>query len=494
MDDAATDDPGPLSATELRAVFHSVNDAIFVHDRAGNILDVNRAAVDMYGYSREELRNGDVESISSGEPPYTQENALERLERVVDGETQTFEWQDRDSDGNVSWAEVSLSPAVVDDEIRVLAIVRDIDDRKEAERRFQTLIDNLPGIVYRCRNELGWPMLFVGGQSEELTGYDAETIESGHVSWGEDIVHRDDRDRLQEDVESAIAADEPFEFTYRIRTVDGETRWVWERGQRVDMPRRSAGILEGFITDITDRREYERKLEDQRDNLDVLNQVVRHDIRNDMTVVRGRANLLEEHIEEAGRDDLEAVQEATENAIELTKTARDLSETMLRTEEDIEPVSLSHHLRSPIEKVRSKFEDATVTIENPIPDVQVRGNELLEAVFRNIIQNAIVHNDKAVPKVHISTVLEADSVTVAVADNGPGVPDDRKEEIFGKGEKGLDSSGAGIGLYLVRTLVEQYGGDVRVEDRVKGPESSQPKSDDSDAEGAVFVVELPVVA
>jgi signal transduction histidine kinase len=69
-------------------------------------------------------------------------------------------------------------------------------------------------------------------------------------------------------------------------------------------------------------------------------------------------------------------------------------------------------------------------------------------------------------------------VVVRVADNGPGVPDDRKEAVFGRGEKGLRSTGTGLGLYLVDTLVDSYGGRVRVED--------------NDPEGAVFVVELPL--
>ncbi|MEF8881672.1 MAG: PAS domain S-box protein [Halapricum sp.] len=479
MDDSsATDDAGILSATELRAVVHSVNDAIFVHDKEGNVIDVNQAAADRYGYTRAELRGGTIATISSGVPPYTHENAIERIERAVEGDIQRFEWQGQDSDGNVFWVDVSLSRTVVDDEIRILAIVRDINDQKEAERRFQTLIDNLPGIVYRCRNEPGWPMLFVGGRSEYMTGYSTDTIESGDVSWGDDIVNPDDRNRLQEEVQSAIAADEPFEFTYRIRTADGEDRWVWERGQQVEVPQRSATILEGFITDVTDRKQYERQLEAQRDNLEILNQVVRHDIRNDMTVIRGRAHLLEEHVEEGAQSDLRAIQDATESAIELTTTARDLSETTLSTVEDVEPVRLPSHLRASIETARSKFDNATVTVEDPIPDLRVRGNDLLEAVFRNLIQNGIVHNDKEVPVVSVSTALEAETVRVTITDNGRGIPEDEKETIFGKGEKGLDSSGAGIGLYLVQTLVDQYGGAVRVED--------------NEPEGSVFIVELPV--
>jgi signal transduction histidine kinase len=79
--------------------------------------------------------------------------------------------------------------------------------------------------------------------------------------------------------------------------------------------------------------------------------------------------------------------------------------------------------------------------------------------------------------VTVSTLERNDVVVVQIADNGPGVPDEQKNAIFGRGEKGLESEGTGIGLYLVETLVEDYGGDVWV--------------DDADSGGAVFSVELP---
>jgi len=98
-------------------------------------------------------------------------------------------------------------------------------------------------------------------------------------------------------------------------------------------------------------------------------------------------------------------------------------------------------------------------------------------VFRNLLRNAIEHNDTTPPEVTVSAIVEGELVTVEIADNGPGVLDDRKDEIFGKGERGLESGGAGVGLYLVRSLVESYGGRAWVED--------------NDPKGAVFVLELP---
>ncbi|MFW6045361.1 MAG: ATP-binding protein, partial [Natronomonas sp.] len=259
-------------------------------------------------------------------------------------------------------------------------------------------------------------------------------------------------------------------------TIGEKPRYFSMRTEPINEKSRGTTIV---LRDVTELKEYERQLQEQRDNLELLNQVVRHDIRNDMTVVRGRANLLEKYIEREDEawDDLQAIQKSTDDAIELTKTARDLAETMLSTEADVEAVSLDQHLDSVIENARSTYDNVIIIVEEEEPDARVVGDELLEAVFRNLVQNAVVHNDKDTPEIHISTTLDEGTVTVVVADNGPGIPDEQKEEIFGKGEKGLDSSGAGSGLYLVRTVVEQYDGDVWIED--------------NDPEGSAFVVELP---
>lgn len=475
-DDSTGEKSTQLSPTELQTVYHSVNDAIFVHDESGDIIDVNQAAAEMYGYSRAELREANIESISSGEPPYTQANARENVEQAIDGESQTFQWQGQDSEGNVFWEEVSLSRAVVDGENRILAIVRDIDDRKQAERRFQTLIDNLPGIVYRCRNEPGWPMVFVGGQCNELTGYSTEAFESGTVSWGEDVIHSDERERIQQEVEQALTADEPFEITYRIRTADGEIRWVWERGRQVEVPRESGTILEGFITGVTDRKQYEQQIETQRDNLEVLNKVVRHDIRNKLQLVLIYADMLQNEVEVGNEETVEQMLEAARDAVDITTTARDVTEVMLKSEVDRHPVRLRSVLENEIDDVRSNYEHALVKVSGTIPDVKVVADEMLESVFRNLITNAIQHNDKTLPEVTTSVTVDDELVEIRVADNGPGIPDERKADIFEQGEMSLGSDGNGLGLYLVDTLVDRYGGEVHV--------------DDNEPEGAVFVVEL----
>ncbi|WP_232701618.1 PAS domain-containing response regulator [Halobacterium wangiae] len=139
----------------------------------------------------------------------------------------------------------------------------------ERNRRLGTLVSNLPGVVYRCVNEPEWPMEFVGGECEELTGYSAETIESGEVVWGADIIVPDDVDTTWEQVQVALETRDPFELTYRIRTADGERRIVWERGRGIYEDNELVA-LEGFITDITERQHRKHELERKNARLEVL--------------------------------------------------------------------------------------------------------------------------------------------------------------------------------------------------------------------------------
>jgi PAS domain S-box-containing protein len=147
----------------------------------------------------------------------------------------------------------------------------DITNRKETERSLaeserlrRTLLSNLPGMVYQCRYEEGWPMEFVSDGCRDLTGYDAGAIERGEVSYGADVIHEDDREAVRATIDRAVEAGDAFELTYRIHHADGAERWVWEKGQRVETIE-GEHRLEGFVTDITEQKRQERELEREHD-------------------------------------------------------------------------------------------------------------------------------------------------------------------------------------------------------------------------------------
>lgn len=226
-----------------------------------------------------------------------------------------------------------------------------------------------------------------------------------------------------------------------------------------------------------ERKKNERELAKRTEQLAILNQILEHDIRNDMNVVRGMAQLLQEDIEDDDHEEyLDRMLENTGHVVELTETVSTLLETITGEEDpELEPVDAGRVLESEIRKVRTSY-DATFVVDDEIPQMRVRANNMLSSVFSNLLNNAVQHNDADDPRVEIGVENDDDAVTVRIADNGSGIPSDRRETIFGRGEQGIDSTGTGIGLYLVDTLVSQYGGDVRVED--------------GDPKDAAFVVEL----
>ena len=235
----------------------------------------------------------------------------------------------------------------------------------------------------------------------------------------------------------------------------------------------------GFQQEVTRRKEYEQELEKQRSDLGLLNEMMRHDIRNDLQVALASMELLE--LQDAGGNDrITAAIDSVHRAIELTNVARDVADMMRDTGEDHHPVDIAAVLRSEIEEFRSSYPDAEITVAGTLPAARVVANDLLGSVFRNLLQNAVQHSDAETPEVRIAAETTHDRVSVTVADNGPGVPERARGNLFERGWTGGD--GTGLGLYLVARLVANYRGEVTL--------LEEPPFDDLD--GAAFLVELPL--
>jgi len=162
------------------------------------------------------------------------------------------------------WLDRYSAPVIGEDGTHYgrLWVYRDITERKERERQLSTLMDNIPGMVYRCRNEPGWPMEFVSEGCQELTGYDPEALESDDLSYGADIVFEEDREALWEGVQRGLEDEGSFLVTYRIKTATEDVRWVRERGHGIYDESGNLEVLEGVIIDVTERKRLETELDE----------------------------------------------------------------------------------------------------------------------------------------------------------------------------------------------------------------------------------------
>lgn len=347
---------------------------------------------------------------------------------------------------------------------------------EQAEEKYRTLVRTAPDAIFLTDIESG-RIVEVNPRAEELLGYDQAELEGRPVV---DLHPEDRRQAYRERFERTVE----HEVTEFSTLPDGQQVYVLDAdGDRipVEVHARVIELDDGryvysIIRDLTERKERERKVRELADELAVVNRIVRHDIRNDMDVVLAWLNELRSELGEDHRETLDLLIRRSRAVVELTDTVRDYVDVLQSdAEPDLKDVRIDEIVQQEATATNRSYDEATVTVDD-VPAVEVRATSMLTSVFRNLLHNAVQHNDKDEPKVEVTASEDDATVTVHVADNGPGIPDRQKEEIFGKGEKGLDSSGSGIGLHLVDELVTQFGGDVRVSD--------------NEPEGTVFSVEL----
>ena len=124
----------------------------------------------------------------------------------------------------------------------------------------ELLLDSLPGMAFRCLDDVNWTMLYVSRGCMKLTGFQPEALIGNRDFPYEHIIHPDDRKRVREEIHAAFSQGRSYELTYRIRTSDRKTRWVLERGHRSGEVYKGKEIIEGVIVDITERKETEERL------------------------------------------------------------------------------------------------------------------------------------------------------------------------------------------------------------------------------------------
>lgn len=168
-----------LRASEMRfaAIFNAVGEAIFVYDcETSKIIDVNLRMCEMYGYTREEAIGNYSGTFSSGVHPYTVSEAIAKTRTATAGTPQVFDWHARAKDGRIFWVEISMRLSRIGDNDRLIAVVRDIRERKQMEEarntaiaRFQTLVDNLDALVY-VADMVTYELLFINKYGKEIWG------------------------------------------------------------------------------------------------------------------------------------------------------------------------------------------------------------------------------------------------------------------------------------------------------------------------------------
>ncbi|HBY75775.1 MAG TPA: hypothetical protein DEG47_01905, partial [Cyanobacteria bacterium UBA11148] len=131
---------------------------------------------------------------------------------------------------------------------------------KQSEARFQTLVANIPGAVYRCAYDSAWTMTFLSDAIQDISGYLASEFINNRIRSFKSIIHPQDRANVQESVQQSAIAKQPYAIEYRIVRSEGRIAWVYDKGQAFYNENGEIIGLDGILLDITDRKQTEAEL------------------------------------------------------------------------------------------------------------------------------------------------------------------------------------------------------------------------------------------
>ena len=473
-----------LEGKSLEWLLESATDAMVIIDREGRIILANPVIEKLFGYPRQELVGKSMEILLPER--FRQTHLSQRGNYFAQPHARAMgagmELLGQRQDGSEFPVDVSLSPLKTEQGLLVMATVHDITRRKQAEEAlresearmraiFDTAVDGIVTIDDRGTMErfnpaaermFGYPEAEVTGKNvsmlmpspyhEAHDGYLAHYMQTGEkkiIGIGREVVG------LRKDG-----------TTFPMDLAVGETR---QGGRR---------MFTGTVRDISARKQAEeqrdrllRELESANEELKNFGYVVSHDLKAPLRAIGSLADWLStdyaDKFDDEGREHMRLLISRVHRMDSLIDGILQYSRVG-KVKETIVAVELNRLVREVIDLLAPP-ENITVSVENSLPTVMVEPTRI-QQVFQNLISNAINYMDKPKGEIHIACVAEGKQWKFSIADNGPGIDPQHFEKIFQLFQTLAPRDrveSTGVGLALVKKIVEMYGGRVWLESTVK---------------------------
>lgn len=443
----------------LRLLFDHAPDGIVVHDIEGNVLDVNENLTESLGYSREELLSMNVFDFEVG---IAEEIVRDRWESMTPGSLHRVEIEGvhRRKDGSTYPGEIWISrvTATFDETDRFMALIRDITDRKqreerrrETQQRLELALDTADAGVWEW--DIQSEAVLWEDSMETLVGLEPGTFDGTYEAF-RDRIHPEDQADVEQTIERALQNRTGFEREFRVRHESGNFIWFLTRARLVTDAEGKPERMVGVGIDISERIDQTRQLE-------VLDRVLRHNLRNDMTTIQGVAETIQVEVDGV-IEETEMIVETGEKLMESVEKEREIVE-LLSDRPEPEDIDIVDVCRRTVNELREKYPDAVIEIDSPAM-ASATAVRQIERAIEELIENALVHNDHDSPKVSLMINSDEKTVWVEIADNGPGTPEGEVNVLTREYEIEPLYHGSGLGLWLVNWIVKLSNGTLAFEE------------------------------
>jgi PAS domain S-box-containing protein len=473
-----------------RRIIETVNDGVYAVDPDGRFTMVNEAYAEMFGYEREELIGEHVSKVVSDDIAEAAQD-IEREQVAGEREAPTLEAEIETADGETIIAEATFSLLPVENgEYERIGVVRDVTERTEYERkieeqreRYRRLVEAAPVAIVTC--DADGRIVFANEAAAEQVDTAKQLIGTSAL----EFVHPDDRPNAADRFNTVLEEREAVPPTeMRIQTTEGEVRHAIVT--TVPITNEGEPAAQVVLTDITERKRYEEQLnetveelEQSNERLDSFASMLAHELRNPL-------NIAEIYLQQIETDD-ETVIEQVADALDRIGEMLDVLLVLAKGRDavsSVQTVGLDDVARDVWETLDP--ESASLVVET---ERAVWGEEShLRHLFENLFQNAVEHgstgnqlstDDASEPTDTSVTVQVGDLLDVSaseasggstdssiggfyVADDGRGIPEDERDDVFEAGYSTDD--GLGLGLAFVARLADAYGWNCEVTESEDG--------------------------
>jgi PAS domain S-box-containing protein len=432
----------------------------------------NQAFADLIGYEVSELIGTNLKDFMAEEEV---DKIVSQTKLREKGVSSVYETEIYHKNGSTRIVRVSASPRVGNDGkvIGSIGVITDITNEKfneaalrESERRLELALTGADLGVWDW-NLVSDKMTY-NERWADMLGYSQEEIQET-PDFFESLIHPADYDRVLKDWElHETGKTELYESRFRMKTKNGSYRWILDRGKIVERDEDGNPLrASGTHLDITSQMKAEQLRAQYQRELEIYSSIIRHDLANDLMILFGQIEKLQNMCNEKNGDTKETLTSASVIANRMANLLKAISKPPEEVETRV--VELIGRLAGETQNQNPKM-TINVHYEPQVKEIEVKVGRLFPAIFENLFRNAITFGgEKVIVDVTIRKI--GNNIEIQITDNGPGISKDIQDKIFMRGVT-TRKEGHGHGLYLSKQILEAIGGKIEAVDSTKSSGAS----------------------